>query len=161
MHGSKLPCWSEWSVCAVLSCYMQNIVASINGILFSYLFLPLNWLVFSHKGLSYGSEILHGVLTQKNYIWGETNLGYFVSFYLKMFQEKLPPPPRHVRQKMSVGGYGECGSRYSCKTCQNSTHSITMLCISSCIQGGPRDHEDYCLTKATWMGWDEGVRGEK
>ena len=68
--------WSKWSAFAALRCIRQNIVAPINVVfLFLSFFFPLS-LLFSHKGIFYGSEIVHFSLRyQKNkialfkYIW--------------------------------------------------------------------------------------------
>ena len=55
----------------------QNEVSTINGVFSLSLSLSLYsfsllHLLFSQKGLLYGSEILHGVLSHKrNIIWGE------------------------------------------------------------------------------------------
>jgi hypothetical protein len=45
-----------------LSAISQNYVSTINGIFFSSLSLLSGGLIFSQKGLSWGSKILYGVL---------------------------------------------------------------------------------------------------
>ena len=69
------PNWSVWSAWPALACCRQNVVDTINGFFFFFFFFlfffPIQ-LLFSQKGLSQGSEILHRVLT---YIWDQP---YFI-----------------------------------------------------------------------------------
>ena len=55
--------WSERSACTARGRCRRNEMAPINKVFL--LLFSVTWLPFSQKGLSYGSEILHGVLTKK------------------------------------------------------------------------------------------------
>ena len=78
------------------------VLATINGI-FSLSPFSLPGILFSQKGLSYGSETLHWVITE-NILekWRENLSGYLSTF--------LPSPPKHVYRKIplvSMGGRAE------------------------------------------------------
>jgi hypothetical protein len=61
-HRSCVQTLEKQCVCAALGCCRWNIVASINSTYFLFFFI-IGLFVFQ-KGLSYGSDILHGILTE-------------------------------------------------------------------------------------------------
>ena len=81
--------WSERSASAALGCCRQNVVASIN-VYFYFLSPPFS---FSQKGLE---------------MW--LKLSEMARQLIEFFSQKMLPPPRNVRQKIStwlMGGRAE------------------------------------------------------
>ena len=95
--------WSERSACIALGRCSGTQCPLFLG-LFFFLSFPSH-ILFSQKGLSQGSETLHGVLShKKNKIWGNKNI--FVTPKSRVHSLTLPPSDMCAKQipLASMGG---------------------------------------------------------